>query len=142
MPSSPHRSTSIPRIGDVMTPFPYSIDIDRPVGDVGRMLSNRGIHHLPVTSNGEVYSVVSTRDVELALARPDADEWGVRVREICAQDPLIVDIRTALDAVLDEMIDRQTDCVVVAENDRVAGIFTMVDACRRFAAWLRGDVRA
>jgi CBS domain-containing protein len=139
MPSSHRRSTSIPRIGDVMTPFPYSIDLDRPAGDVGRMLSNRGIHHLPVTSNGEVYSVVNARELELALARPEANEWAIRVREICEQDPYIVDIQVPLDVVLDEMVERQTDCVVVAENDRVAGIFTLVDACRRFAAWLRAD---
>jgi len=139
MASTHPRSTSIPRIGDVMTPFPYAIDIDRSAGDVGSMLSQRAIHHLPVTSNGEVYSVVSARDLELALARPDAEQWAIGVRDICSRDPYIVDIQVALDVVLDGMVERQTDCVVVAEDDRVAGIFTMVDACRRFAARLRGD---
>ena len=137
MARTPHSHADIPSIGQVMTPFPYSIDIDRHAGDAERMLAGRGIHHLPVTSAGEVYSVLSARDLELALARPGADPWQIGVRELCARDPSIVDIAEPLDAVLSGMAERGAGCAVIAQDDRVAGIFTSVDACRSFAEWLR-----
>ena len=126
-----------------MTPFPYSIELDRYVGDAERMMALRKIRHLPVTSQGEIYSVLSDRDLQLALADRDADAWKMRVRDICVQDPYIADTTDPLDVVLTEMAERQIGCTVVAENDRVAGIFTTVDACRAFANHLRvGDASA
>jgi signal-transduction protein with cAMP-binding, CBS, and nucleotidyltransferase domain len=133
----PHPSGTIPRIGQVMTPFPYSIDLERHAGDAERMLAGRSIHHLPVTSAGEVYSVLSARDLEQALARPGADPRKVGVRELCAKDPYIVDVADALDEVLSGMANRGACCAVVAHGDRVAGVFTSVDACRKFAEWLK-----
>jgi CBS domain-containing protein len=127
----------MPRIDSAMTPFPYAIELDRRLGDAQRMLTGRAIHHLPVTHEGEVYSVLSSTALELALARPSADPWQIQVREICEKDPYIVDISEPLDVVLTQLAERQIGCAVVAENDRVAGIFTAVDACRHFADWLR-----
>lgn len=130
-------SKPMPRIDSAMTPFPYAIDLDRRLGDAQRMLRARAVHHLPVTNEGEVYSVLSSTALELALARPNADPWQIQVREICEQDPYIVDVSEPLDVVLTQLAERRTGCAVVAENDRVAGIFTALDACRHFADWLR-----
>jgi len=138
MARTSHSLNVSPSIGQVMTAFPYSIDIDRHAGDAERMLAGRSIHHLPVTSAGEVYSVLSARDLELALARPGSDPWKISVGELCAKDPYIVDIAEPLDAVLSGMAERGLDCALIAQDDRVAGIFTSVDACRLFAEWLRG----
>ena len=136
---SSHKPRVIPKIGDVMTPFPYAIDLERSAGDAERMLAGRAIHHLPVTSAGEVYSVLSTRDLELALAHPGADPWRIGVRELCSKDPYIVDVSESLDAVLEQLAERKLGCAVVAKEDRVAGIFTHVDVCRAFVAWLRAE---
>jgi predicted transcriptional regulator len=132
-------ASGIPRIAEVMTPFPYSIDVNCHAGDAQRILVGRAIHHLPVTSDGEVFSVLSTLNVQSALAIPGADPWAIQVRELCSEDPCIVDISTPLDAVLTEMAQRRVDCAVVAEDDRVAGIFTNADAYLRFAQWLRAS---
>jgi acetoin utilization protein AcuB len=130
-------SPTVPSIGAVMTPFPYAIDVDRHLGDAERMLAGRAIHHLPVTSAGEVYSVLSARDLELALARPGADPWRIGVRDLCSQDPYIVDVCEPLDVVIERMAQRQIGCAVVVKDDRVAGIFTHADVCRIFVEWLR-----
>lgn len=136
---SAHKPRPIPNIGAAMTPFPYAIDLERSAGDAERMLAGRAIHHLPVTSAGEVYSVLSARDLELALARPGADPWRIGIRELCAKDPYIVDVSDALDIVLEQMAERKISCAVVAQDDRVAGIFTLVDVCSTFVEWLRSQ---
>jgi CBS domain-containing protein len=120
-----------------MTPFPYAIELDRTLGDAERMMLHRSIRHLPVTSEGEVYGILSAREIQLALATPDADAWQIQVKEVCAPDPYIADTNEPLEAVLTEMATRHIGCAVIAEDDRVAGIFTTVDACRVFAAHLR-----
>jgi CBS domain-containing protein len=139
MPTHKVSPRPIPTIGDVMTPFPYAIDFERSAGDAERMLAGRAIHHLPVTSAGEVYSVLSARDLELALARPNADFRRITVRELCSKDPYIVDVSQTLDVVLEQMAEHNIDCAVVAKDDRVAGVFTHVDVCRRFVEWLRAE---
>jgi len=139
MPTRKPSPRPIPAIGAVMTPFPYAIDLERSAGDADRMLTGRTIHHLPVTSAGEVYSVLSARDLELALARPDADPWRIGVRDLCANDPYIVDVSQRLDVVLEQMAERKLDCAVIAKDDRVAGIFTLVDVCHTFVEWLRAE---
>jgi CBS domain-containing protein len=55
----------------------------------------------------------------------------------CSKDPYIVDVSQTLDVVLEQMAEHNIDCAVVAKNDRVAGIFTHVDVCRRFVEWLK-----
>lgn len=140
MSSSERAIATVPTIAELMTPFPYAIEVDRHAGDAERMLVGRAIRHLPVTHAGEVYSVLSARDLQLALARPGADPWRLTVRELCAQDPYIVDVSAAADVVLEQMADRQIGCAVVAQDDRVAGIFTTVDACRQLAARLRREL--
>lgn len=132
-------SSPVPTIDELMTPFPYAIELDRRAGDAERILAGRAIRHLPVTNGGEIYSVISARELELALARPGADPWQLGVRELCARDPYIVDVSEPADVVLEEMAARQLGCAVVAKDDRVAGIFTTVDACRWLAARLRGE---
>jgi CBS domain-containing protein len=129
--------SGMPRIDRVMTPFPYAIELDRHVGDAQRIMTGRNIHHLPVTKESEVFSVLNMRDIDLALSLPRADPWRIEVREVCEQDPYIVDVSEPLDAVLTQMAERQLGCAVIAQDDRVAGIFTAVDACRCFAEWLR-----
>jgi acetoin utilization protein AcuB len=136
---SSHKPHAIPKTGDVMTPFPYAIDVERSAGDAERMLAGRAIHHLPVTNVGEVYSVLSTRDLELTLARPGADPWQIGVRELCAKDPCIADVSESLDRVLEQMAERKVGCAVIVKDDRVAGIFTQVDVCRVFAQSLRAE---
>ena len=129
---------AIPKIGEVMTPFPYAIALDQHVGDAQRMMSGHGIRHLPVTSDGEVYSVITERDISAALGRPDADPWTLQVSDVCVTDPYIVDVEEPLDNVLEEMAERRIGCAVVAKDERVAGVFTNVDVCRLYAASLRG----
>ncbi|MEY4544010.1 MAG: hypothetical protein RL685_205 [Pseudomonadota bacterium] len=138
-PVSRNKHRAVPQIGDVMTPFPYAIDVERSAGDAERLLAGREIHHLPVTSAGDVYSVLSTRELELTLARPGADPWRIGVRELCSKDPYIVELSEPLDVVLEQMAERKLSCAVVVKDDRVAGIFTHVDACRVFVEWLRAE---
>ena len=86
---------AVPRVKSVMTPFPYSIDLDETLDRAQEMMD---LVHL------ETY---------------------------------VVDLSTPLDAVLLHMAREHIELALVVKEERLAGIFTLTDACKQFAECLR-----
>ena len=123
-----------PQVMSVMTPFPYSIGIDEPVGAARDMMAQHAIRHLPVKDQGSLVGVISERDVELAL---DGVLRAPLVRSAYVPQAYIVDVSERLDAVLLRMARHHIGSALVVKDGRLAGIFTMTDACRLFGEMLR-----
>mgnify|MGYP001825440702 FL=1 len=118
----------IPRINSVMTPFPYSVEADARLAEAARMMARHKIRHLPVIDDGQLIGVVSQRRLEAG----ESDE-GTSVRDVMFAEPYIVEIGEPLEKVLAQLADRHLECALVVKDDRLAGIFTMIDAYRRYA---------
>jgi acetoin utilization protein AcuB len=128
----------VPLIKSVMTPFPYSIDIDATIGEARAMMAAHKIHHLPVKQNGKLVSVITDRDAKLKQA-PGAPSStsGPRVRDVCVADAYIVNMTERLDSVLFYMAQTHTGSALVVKNGKLVGIFTTSDACRCYGEYLR-----
>lgn len=128
-----------PLIKSFMTPFPYSIDIEASVESAGELMREHKVRHLPVTEKGELRGLVSDRDIKLILgpdfAYPNPAE--VRVRDAMVKESHIVDLSTPLEPVLRHMAEQRLGSVLVTRKDKLAGVFTSVDACRSFADYLK-----
>lgn len=123
-----------------MTPLPHSIEIGARVGEARDLMAEHDVRHLPVTDRGELVGVVTQRDIALVLD-PELDlpfHDQIRVGGVCVQDAYVVDPSTPLDEVVAEMARRRIGSALIARRGRLLGIFTAVDACRAFAAALRG----
>lgn len=133
----------IPAIKTVMTPFPYSVDEGATVDVALEFMREHQIRHLPVTHDGSLAGMISDRDIKLMLgpdfAYPKGDE--LRVRDAMVRDAYIVDLDTRLDQVLEHMADRQLGSAIVTRKGRLAGVFTVTDACQAFAEHLREQLR-
>ena len=133
----------LPAIKSAMTPFPYSVDIDAPITEAQQFMRVHKIRHLPVTEKQELVGVLSDRDIKLYLgpdlAYPKAQE--TKVRDVYMDDPYIVDLNERLDIVLQAMAERHIGSVLVTRNGKLAGVFTVTDACRKFAEFLQDPVR-
>jgi len=128
----------MPKIKLVMTPFPYSIELHESLAAARVMMAEHGIHHLPVSDDGHLVGVISARDVDTALAvDPDTPASGRGIRSCYSTDIYVVGLSTPLDQVLLKMAERHIRCAVVLKGDKIAGIFTVTDACLRFADLLR-----
>ena len=129
---------TVPTVKSVMTPFPYSVEEDSPVGEALEFMRRHKIRHLPVTRAGELIGVVSDRDIKLMLgpdfAYPDAGE--LRVKDAMVEDPYIVDFATPLHTVLNRMAEQHIGSAIVTRNGKLVGVFTSTDACRAFADYL------
>jgi acetoin utilization protein AcuB len=123
----------IPTIKAVMTPFPYSIQIDASILEAQSMMEQHDIHHLPVVDQDKLVSVVSARAVRLAAAGDSKRP----LRSICVTETYIVGTDAPLDRVLLHLANRHIDSALVVKDDRLAGIFTLTDACRAFGEFLQ-----
>ncbi len=132
----------VPLIKSVMTPFPYSIDIDTHLDEVDEMMAEHGIRHLPVKEDGRIVGVIINRDIKLtldpSLVVPPANR-PLRARDVCSRDVYVVDLMERLDSVLLYMAKNHIGSTLVMKGDRLAGIFTTTDACRCYGEYLRSQ---
>jgi len=122
-----------------MTPFPYSIDIEAPLGEAHAFLRERHIRHLPVTREGVLAGVLTDRDIKLALG-PDLGsppERELHVGDVYQSECYVVDAGEHLEDVAATMAERHVGSALVTRGGKLVGIFTTTDACRALARVLR-----
>ena len=121
----------LPLVKSVMTPFPYSVDINTLLGDAHAYMHEHNIHHLPVTEGNKLVGILDEHEV--------AGNRDIRANEINLKKPYIFDLNARLDEVLSLMADRRVYTVLITRKQKLVGIFTVTDACRRFAEYLRDE---
>ena len=133
----------IPTIKTVMTPFPYSIEPKAPVKEAQDLMADHGIHHLPVTEDGELAGMISRDDINLILDKERSKTKGknLKVRDVMLEGTYTVDLSERLDSVLHRMAEHHLRSVVVTRKGKLVGIFTQIDACAVFAEFLREQLR-
>jgi CBS domain-containing protein len=122
-----------PKLKNVMTPFPYSVDADAPIEQAVEFMREHKIRHLPVTKKGSLTSLVTDRDIKLVLGPDFAYPRDLKVRDAMVKDCYIVDLATPLSAVLRHMAQHRIGSAVVTRRGKLAGVFTSNDACRALA---------
>lgn len=129
----------IPLIKSVMTPFPYSLDMDDTIEAASRMMAEHDIRHLPVTEKGRPVGVISRKDIKRAFEATFADtaERQSRVRNIANLDTYIVDFAAPLDDVVLEMASQHNATALVVKKGRLVGIFTASDAFKCLGHFLK-----
>ena len=134
----PKKPKKIPAMKKVMTPFPYAIEIEDPVAKAEEMMSSHRIRHLPVMDQGVPQGVISHRDLLRTLDLvSDDDDTTLRVADVPREAAYVVDLSAPLDRVLREMAKQRLGAALVVKDGRLAGIFTLTDACSCFAESLR-----
>jgi acetoin utilization protein AcuB len=133
----------IPSIKTVMTPFPYSIEPSASVQEAQDLMADHGIHHLPVTEDGELVGMISLDDINLLVSKnPVKNKRGsLKVKDTMVEETYTVDLSERLDSVLHRMAEHHLRAVVVTRKGKLVGIFTQIDACAAFAEFLREQLR-
>ena len=99
-----------------------------------QLMARNDIRHLVVKEAGEVFGVVSERDLAMALvANKDVAETKLRISDYGLSIPYVVNVNESLSKVLAKMADNKYGSVVVEEDGKLKGIFTAVDALRILA---------
>ena len=127
-----------PTLKAVMTPFPYSVELNAAIGEARALMLEHKVRHLPVTDNHELKGLISDRDIKLLLGpelgSPDPKE--LTVEDAYVAECYVVDLDQPLRVVLRTLGQRRIGAAVVTAHGRLAGVFTTTDACRAFAEHL------
>jgi acetoin utilization protein AcuB len=128
----------MPKVGAVMTPFPYSARPTDNVEKVERLMHEHEIRHIPVQDDGRVVGIVSERDLH-ALANPThpkVDKGRIRVRDVALPNPYVVEIDMPLDQVVTSMAENRIGSAIVVKQGKLVGILSVTDICRVLAELL------
>ena len=132
---------SIPPVSAEMTRLPFSIDANATLREAQQKMEQEGVRHLPVTESGKIVGIISDRDIKSAFD-PIVEMPPMRkVRSTMSVDPYIVPPYEPLDDVLSTLAERKIGCAIVADEGKLAGIFTTIDAARMLAERLRDENR-
>jgi CBS domain-containing protein len=131
----------VPTIGSVMTAFPYFIELDSHAAAARTMMQQFKIHHLPVRDGERIVSVISEQELQRAEAfgRDVSSDSDTRVADICTREVHFADPDEPLDSVLKHMSEARVDVTCIVKGGKLAGIYTLTDACRQFAELLRAQ---
>lgn len=124
-----------PSLKQIMTPFPYAIDIDATLPEATGLMQTHKVHHLPVMGNGKLVGIVTEHDMMAHTRLPAGGELSVR--DIFIADPYIVDLHTPLDEVVLSMAERHLGSVLITRHGKLAGVVTTVDVCRSYGRFLQ-----
>lgn len=129
---------TMPKMVEVMTPFPHTVSPDEPVQAALQMMERHRIHQLPVVSGRHPIGLLTERDIRIALGNtPSPDVASLHVEDVCVPEPYVVSFDDRLDQVAIFMANERVTSAIVVRDDRVVGIFTAVDACRKLGELLR-----
>ncbi len=110
----------------------------------GRIMREKGIHHLPVSAGDSLVGLVSDRDLRRATgeemvedARAEASgEFYIgptMVMEVMSRHVETAKEENTLQECLDRMVVRRIGCIPIVRDDRVVGILTDTDMMRILA---------
>jgi acetoin utilization protein AcuB len=125
-------SKPIPAVQRFMTRSPHTIGADQTMAQAHTVMRSHRVRHLPVLTAGKLVGVVSAGDLHLIETLKDVVPEEVKVEDAMTQQPYTASPDTPVDEVMKQMAEHKYGCVVVLEREKVAGIFTTVDALRAF----------
>ncbi len=125
------RAEAMPTIKSVMTPFPYFVEIGDNLSVAQSMMTDHAIGHLPVCDGGKIVGVITDGNLQ------GRDPSELHVRDVYAKEVYVVELGEPLDRVLFRMAEDELDAALVVKAGKLAGIFTISDACRCFGEYLR-----
>lgn len=122
-------SKAEPTVQKFMTCVPQTIDSFASVKEAQDLMSRFHIRHLPVLHEGDVFGIVTDRDVKLALGLSQAEPELLKVKDICHEHPYQVPPDTPISRVAATMAEEKYGSAMVVQNGKLVGIVTTVDIC-------------
>ena len=117
-------------IADFMTPMPHTVGSEQTITFAQKLMQKYDIRHLPVLHGGELYGIVSDRDLGMVAGLHEVNPDSTTVEEAMTQEAYTVSKETPLFQVLEEMLQHKYGSVVVVEGMKIIGIFTTHDSLK------------
>jgi acetoin utilization protein AcuB len=117
-------------IAEYMTPLPHTVGSEQTITFAQKLMQKYDIRHLPVLHGGELYGIVSDRDLGMIAGLNEVNPDVTTVEEAMTQEAYTVPKDTSLFGVLQEMLEHKYGSAVVVEGVKIVGIFTTHDSLK------------
>jgi acetoin utilization protein AcuB len=117
-------------IAEYMTPLPHTVGSEQTITFAQKLMQKYDIRHLPVLHGGELYGIVSDRDLGMIAGLNEVNPDVTTVEEAMTQEAYTVSKDTSLFGVLQEMLEHKYGSAVVVEGVKIVGIFTTHDSLK------------
>ena len=119
-------------IADFMTHMPHTVGSEQTITFAQHLMQKHDVRHLPVLHGGELFGVVSDRDLGMIAGLNEVNPDETTVEEAMTQEAYTVSRETPLFDVLQEMLEHKYGSAIVVERMRIVGILTTHDALKLF----------
>jgi len=111
---------------------PVMVEPGVSVGEVARLMRDRGIGSVILVSGGKPVGIVTERDLVHRVMAEGLDPDGVSAFEVCSRPVVAISVYGDVDDAVDTMSDYRIRRLVVLDGeDRVVGVLTTDDLCYR-----------
>ena len=117
-------------IAEYMTPLPHTVGSEQTITFAQKLMRKYDIRHLPVLHGGELYGIVSDRDLSMIAGLNEVNPDVTTVEEAMTQEAYTVAKNAALFVVLEEMLEHKYGSAIVVEGVKIVGILTTHDALK------------
>ena len=117
-------------IRDFMITIPVTADENASLATAVRLIRHYNIRHLPITHEGKLSGIVFARDLEAVLKVHEVDQEEESIQLIINRHPVHVEPDAPLKEVLDEMVHKKYEAVIVQDAGKILGVFTVIDALK------------
>ncbi|MEM0441236.1 MAG: CBS domain-containing protein [Candidatus Caldarchaeum sp.] len=115
------------KVRDVVQTSLITVDASASIVETAKIMSEKRISGVVVTVNGEPKGLITERDIVSKVVAAGRDPSKTSAREIMSQPLITIDIEASLLEAVDLMNRKKIRRLLVTENDRVIGLFTMRD---------------
>lgn len=126
-------SSTVIRVGNLMSVDPIVIDAEAPIMEAELLLKSYRISGLPVTQDGALTGVISQTDLLNARSSDliGANWERVKVRHLMTRPAVTVHLNTSVERAARLMLERHIHrLVVVDEEEEPIGVITSTDLLR------------
>jgi predicted transcriptional regulator len=120
--------------GDVMSTKVMTVDASDGLLLTWELVSQAGVHHIPVIEHGRCLGLVSERDLAVEVARNPLGHTRRLVRELADGQPAYVEAGTPASVVAQQLLRTGEDAVLVhTPTGQLIGLVTVHDLLRALA---------
>lgn len=114
-------------INEIMTVAPRTVEASAPVRDAARAMRDGDVGAIVVLDGGDLYGIVTDRDVAIRLVAEARDPATTTVGEIASRDPTAIESDRSERDALTLMRERALRRLPVVEDGQPVGILALGD---------------
>ncbi|MEM0349119.1 MAG: CBS domain-containing protein [Candidatus Caldarchaeum sp.] len=115
------------KVKDVVKSPIISVEETSSATDAAKIMAEKKISGIVVTSKGEPVGLVTERDIVSKVVATGRDPTKTQVREVMSKPLITVDIEASLLEAVDLMNRKKVRRLIVTSNNQVIGLFTIRD---------------